>query len=59
MNTNEYSLPHTQPVGQALIYALGVACGDKFTPEVQDAWVALYTAVQYYMTKGMEEGLEA
>ncbi len=54
--------PHThtpQPVGQALIYALSSVCGDKFTPEAQDAWIALYSVVQYYMTLGMTEGLDA
>lgn len=50
---------HMQPVGQALIYALSKACKEKFTTEVQDAWLALYSVVQYYMTLGMTEGLDA
>ncbi len=50
---------HTQPVGQGLIYALSVVCGEKFTPEAQAAWVALYSVVQHYMTLGMTEGLDA
>ncbi len=53
------SPPHTQPVGQALIYALGRVCQEKFTVEAHVAWVALYTAIQHYMTLGMTEGLDA
>jgi nitric oxide dioxygenase len=33
---------HYELVGQALIYSLEPALGDHFTPEVEEAWWALY-----------------
>ncbi len=48
-----------QPVGQALVYALAQGLKEQFTDEVKDAYVTFYGLVQYYMEKGMHEGLEA
>lgn len=47
------------PVGEALLYALEKGLKEKFTDDVKGSWVALYSAVQYYMTMGMVEGLDA
>lgn len=48
-----------QPVGQALLYTLQTELKEKFTEEVQTAWVTLYTIVQQLMTLGMTEGIDA
>lgn len=46
-------------MGEALVYTLGQGLQEKFTEEVQTAWITLYTVVQHFMTKGMNEGLDA
>lgn len=33
---------HYTPVGAALLWTLGMGLGDKFTPEVEEAWAAAY-----------------
>ena len=43
-------LEHYQPVGVALLGMLSEMLGDDFTPEVRDAWTALYEAVASAMT---------
>ena len=60
-HTHTHTHTHTrvQPVGHALIFALQQACGNAFTDEVKEAWITLYGVVQYYMTVGMNEGLDA
>ena len=40
---------HYDTVGQALIETLGEALGDDFTPELEQAWVAVYTALSSTM----------
>ena len=36
---------HYDKVGEALLWTLEKGLGDAFTPQVRDAWAALYTAV--------------
>jgi len=43
---------HYQTVGAALIWTLEQGLGDAFTPEVRDAWVAMYDAVTWVMRHG-------
>lgn len=55
--TKRRALLFMQPVGQALIFTLSKGLEDKFTKEVETAWVTLYTTVQHFMSLGMAEGL--
>ncbi|MBL4614484.1 MAG: hypothetical protein JKY27_06400 [Magnetovibrio sp.] len=34
--------PHYDTVGEALLWTLGQGLGEAFTPEVEDAWTAVY-----------------
>ena len=36
---------HYDTVGQALLWALGDALGNEFTPEVRDAWATVYSVL--------------
>lgn len=33
------------PVGNALLYTLGQGLGDEFTPELREAWIAVYQTI--------------
>jgi len=50
---------HFTPVGQALIWTLEQGLGEAFTPQVREAWLALYETVQHVMLKGMQQGSSA
>jgi hemoglobin-like flavoprotein len=45
---------HYQIVGRALLDMLAEVCGNAFTPEVRDAWTALYDAVSAGMKAGAQ-----
>jgi len=45
---------HYEVVGQALIATLAKASGDKWSDEVKDAWVAVYTVIQNTMIEAAE-----
>ena len=45
-----------QVVGQALIDTLEKGLGDKFTPEVKEAYIVFYTMVADNMKEGLHEG---
>jgi hemoglobin-like flavoprotein len=40
---------HYDKVGEALLWTLEKGLGDAFTPQIRDAWAALYTAVATVM----------
>src|SRR5262245_49253254 len=40
---------HYKTVGEALILTLGEGLGEEFTPEVSDAWVAVYELISSTM----------
>ena len=42
-----------QTVGQALLITLRMGLGEKFTPEVKHAWVAVYELISTTMRKGV------
>jgi hemoglobin-like flavoprotein len=39
------------PMGQALIITMADMLGDKFTPEIKDAWIETYQALAYVMIR--------
>jgi hemoglobin-like flavoprotein len=43
---------HYQTVGAALLWTLGQGLGDQFTPEVEEAWTAVYTVLAQTMQEG-------
>lgn len=43
-------------MGQALIDTLEKGLGDKFTPEVKEAYIVFYTIVADNMKEGLHEG---
>jgi hemoglobin-like flavoprotein len=43
---------HYQAGGAALVWTLEQGLGDAFTPEVRDAWVAMYDAITWVMRQG-------
>jgi hemoglobin-like flavoprotein len=43
---------HYQTVGAALLWTLGQGLGDQFTPEVKEAWTAVYTLLAQTMQAG-------
>ena len=47
---------HYATVGGALIETLREGLGDAFTPEVRDAWVAMYGVVSRTMIEAAREG---
>lgn len=46
---------HYKPVGEALIWTLEKGLGDKFTPDVKEAWVTTYTTLEGVMTDAAAE----
>ena len=46
---------HYGPVGSCLLASLGEVLGPRFTPEVRQAWAALYGEVAALMVAGQEE----
>ena len=42
-------------VGEALIWSLQQQFGPAFTPEMQQAWIALYDAIQAEMMRAAEK----
>jgi len=49
--------PHYAIVGEALLYTLGAALGDGWTPKVQKGWEAIYDFVSTKMMDGAEQYL--
>jgi hemoglobin-like flavoprotein len=50
---------HYATVGAALIETLAQGLGDEFTPEVREAWLALYAVVSRTMMEGALETADA
>lgn len=50
---------HYGIVAAALLAMLAEVLGPAYTPQVKDAWVALYTAVEVTMKRGAAEEAEA
>jgi len=50
---------HYATVGAALIETLAQGLGDEFTPEVREAWIALYKVVSQTMMEGALETADA
>src|SRR5262245_15684763 len=50
---------HYETVGKALIWTLEAGLGRAFTPEVKDAWVAVYTLLATTMKDAAREALVA
>jgi hemoglobin-like flavoprotein len=50
---------HYATVGGALIKTLREGLGDAFTPEVHDAWAAMYGIVSRTMIEAAREGAVA
>ena len=46
---------HFAPVGAALLWTLEQGLGEDFTPEVKDAWAAVYTVLSSLMIKAIRE----
>ena len=44
-------LEHYEPVGEALLWALGQALGERWTPEVERAWSLLYLFISGVMKR--------
>ncbi|XP_020618217.1 neuroglobin-like [Orbicella faveolata] len=49
---------HFGPVGAALLGTLDMGLGEKFTPEVKEAWTVVYGIVADTMKAGLKEVLE-
>jgi nitric oxide dioxygenase len=49
---------HYAIVGSALLWTLGEGLGEKFTPEVREAWAAAYDLLSEVMQLGAMEPLE-
>lgn len=47
---------HYDTVGEALLFALGRALGDGFTPEVEQAWAEAYQLIASTMIKAQQCG---
>ncbi|MBI1246709.1 hemin receptor [bacterium] len=45
-----------EPVGAALLWTLGKGLGDKFTPEVEEAWTVTYTTLADVMKEAAAKG---
>jgi hemoglobin-like flavoprotein len=45
---------HFVAFGDALIWSLEQQFGPAFTPELREAWIALYDAVQYKMMRAAQ-----
>ena len=49
---------HYATVGSALLWTLGEGLGEKFTPEVRDAWAAAYGLLSDAMQMGAMDSME-
>jgi hemoglobin-like flavoprotein len=49
---------HYATVGSALLWTLGEGLGEKFTPEVREAWAAAYDLLSDVMQLGAMEPME-
>lgn len=47
-----------QIVGEAFIWTLETGLGDKFTPEVKEAWTTFYKMVGDKMKEGLHEAYD-
>mmetsp|Transcript_114890 Transcript_114890/g.321069 ORF Transcript_114890/g.321069 Transcript_114890/m.321069 type:complete len:150 (-) Transcript_114890:162-611(-) len=56
--TYDVKYEHFPIVGEALLHTLEQALGDEFTPEVREAWTAVYHFITKHMTDGMKDFLE-
>jgi hemoglobin-like flavoprotein len=45
-------IDHYAPVGSALIWMFQSTLGDRFTPEMEDAWIETYAAISSDMERG-------
>ena len=50
---------HYETVASALLWTLSTGLGEAFTPEVHDAWVAMYGVVTSAMKRGAASAAEA
>ena len=50
---------HYETVGEALLWTLEMGLGRAFTPEVKDAWAAVYTLLATTMQEAAREALVA
>ena len=48
-------LDHYAPVGSALIRMFQATLGDRFTPEMEDAWLETYAVISGDMERGARE----
>ena len=46
---------HYAPVGSALIWMFQRTLGDRFTPEMEDAWLEAYAFMTFEMERGFRE----
>ena len=46
---------HFAPVGAALLWTLEQGLGEDFTPEVKEAWTAVYTVMSSLMINAIEQ----
>lgn len=46
---------HYDTVGSALLWALEQSLGEEFTPNIEDAWIAVYTALASTMLRAAEQ----
>jgi hemoglobin-like flavoprotein len=46
---------HFAPVGAALLWTLEQGLGDEFTPEVKEAWTAIYAVLSSLMINAIEQ----
>ena len=44
------------PVGSALIWMFQQTLGDRFTPEMEEAWLEAYAFISFEMERGFREG---
>ena len=49
-------IDHYAPVGSALIWMFQQTLGDRFTPEMEEAWVEAYAFISGEMERGCREG---
>jgi hemoglobin-like flavoprotein len=48
---------HFTPVGAALLWTLEQGLGEDFTPEVKEAWAAVYAVLSALMITAMDRGM--
>ena len=46
---------HYAPVGSALIWMFQQTLGDRFTPEMEEAWLEAYAFISFEMERGFRE----